>query len=87
MPTNILILHWYIGGFINPLLYNLALHTTSVVSVNLLRKWCVIQFNVDSNRQIWEIFQNNFFVLSEFLLELFTRFEIPELGFETWVLI
>ena len=40
---------------------DLASHTTYVVCVNFIHKWRALQFNVDSQRQIfWETFHGNF---------------------------
>ena len=51
--------------------YGLASHTTHVVCVNFMREWWGLQFNVDSERQIFEkLFHGNFYLLSEFLPEI-----------------
>ena len=51
--------------------YGLAFHITHVVCVNFVRKWWDLQFNVDSERQIFEtLFHGNCILLSEFLPEI-----------------
>ena len=51
--------------------YGLASHTTHVVCVNFIREWRNLQFNVDSERQIFEkLFHGRFNLLSEFLPEM-----------------
>ena len=50
---------------------DLVSHTTYVVCVYFIYKWRELQFQIDSERQIfWEIFHDNFYLLSEFLLEI-----------------
>ena len=47
--------------------YSLASHTTHVVCVNFIREWRDIQFNVDSERQIFEkLFHGNFIYSQSF---------------------
>ena len=46
--------------------YGLASHTTHVVSVNFIREWRDLQFNVDSERQIFEKLFHGRFIYSEF---------------------
>ena len=48
--------------------YGLASHTTHVVCVNFIGEWRDLQFNVDSERQIfWETFHGSFNLLSQIL--------------------
>ena len=50
--------------------YDLASYPIHVVCVNFIHEWRNLQFNVHSERQIfWEIFHDNFYLLSEFLPE------------------
>ena len=42
--------------------YGLASHTTHVVCVNFLREWWDLQFNVDSERQIFEKLSHGRFI-------------------------
>ena len=44
--------------------YGLASHTTHVVCVNFIRGWLDLQFNVDSERQIFEKFCHGRFIYS-----------------------
>ena len=45
--------------------YRLAFHTTYVVCVNFTHEWRDLQFNVDSERQIFEkLFHGTFYLLS-----------------------
>ena len=73
--------------------YSLASHTTYVLCVNFIRMWWDLEFNVDSERQIFEkLFQG--FLFSEFLKEIcweeigeeiffFSYFVLmPDLGYE-----
>ena len=74
--------------------YGLASHTTHVVCVNFIRERRDLQFNVDSERQIfWETFSWQFYLLSEFLPEIcweevaeeiffFISFLMTDLGYE-----
>ena len=49
---------------------SLAFHATHVVCVNFIREWRDLQFNVDSERQIFEkLFMENLFPL-RFLPEI-----------------
>ena len=51
--------------------YGLASHITHVVGVNFMRKQRELQFNVDSEQQIFEkLFHGRFILLSEFLSEI-----------------
>ena len=47
--------------------YGLAFHSTHVVCVNFIREWRNLQFNVDSERQIFEkLFHGRFIYLQSF---------------------
>ena len=51
--------------------YGLASHITLVMCVNFIRERWDIQFNVDSERQIFEkLFHGSFILLSEILPEI-----------------
>ena len=50
--------------------YNLASHTTHVVCVNFICEWRDLQFNVDSERQIFQKLFMLVFIYSEFLPEI-----------------
>ena len=53
--------------------YGLASHTTHVVCVNYIRERRDLQFNVDSERQIfWETFSWQFYLLSRTFIRLKT---------------
>ena len=57
--------------------YGIASHTTHVVCINFIRKWRDLQFNIDSEREIFE----NFFLAGLFTLRVlpeFCREEIAE---------
>ena len=63
----------YIIGHYNPSarIIDLVSHSAYVVCVNFIHKWRDLQFNVDSERQIfWETFHGNFYLLSEFFPEI-----------------
>ena len=62
-------LQTYIIGHYKPSvrIIDLVSHTTHVVYVNFMREWRDLQFNVDSERQI---FSWQFYLLSEFLPEI-----------------
>ena len=65
-------IHTYIIGHLQPISqdYGLAL-ATLVVCANFIRDWRDLQFNVDSERQIFEkLFLGYFNLLSEFLPEI-----------------
>ena len=48
-------IHTYIIGYYNPSVrITLASHTTHVVCVNFIHEWRHLQFNVDSERQIFD---------------------------------
>ena len=51
--------------------YGLASHTSHVVCVSFISEWQDLQFNVDSERQIFEkLFHGRFILLSVFLPEI-----------------
>ena len=51
--------------------YGPTSHTTPVVCLNFIRKWRDLQFNVDSERQIfWETFSWQVYLLSAFLPDI-----------------
>ena len=63
----------YIIGQYNPSVrvIDLASYTTYVVCVNFIHKWRDLQFEVDSERQIFvETFYGNLIYFREFLLEI-----------------
>ena len=71
--TQLVGIHTYIIGHYNPsvIIIDLVSHTAYVVCVNLIHKWRDLQFNDDSERQIFrENFHGNFYLLSEFLPEI-----------------
>ena len=54
-----MILRWIhasylLNGPLQPYYYLLASHTTHIVCVNFIREWWDLQFNLDSERQIFE---------------------------------
>ena len=63
-------IHTYINGLIQN--YDLAFHTTYSVCVNFIHEWQDLQFNIDSERQIyWEAFSwQVFFTLKVFATNL-----------------
>ena len=66
-------IHMYIIGKYNHLvrITSLAFHTTDVVYVNFIYEWRDLQFNFDSERQIfWETFHGRFILYPEFLPEI-----------------
>ena len=69
------------GGRIDPLYNVIASHNTHVVCLNFIRE-CRrdLQFNVDSERQIFfeKLFHGKFYLLSEFFQEISADFEIAE---------
>ena len=56
--------------------FGLASHTTHVVCINFIREWWDLQFNVDSERQIFfffffgQTFSQQIYLLSEFLPDI-----------------
>ena len=66
-------IHTYIIGHYNPSvrIIDLVSHTTYVVCVNFIHKWCDLQFKVESERQIFfeKLFHGSFL----FTLRVFAR--------------
>ena len=50
--------------------YSLASHTTHVVCVNFIREWRDLQFNVDSERHIFQKLFHRRFIYSALLPEI-----------------
>ena len=76
--------------------YDLAPHTTHVVCVNSIRKWRDLQFNVDSEGQIFEkLFLWQVYLLSEFCQKSAERKSLnfsyfvlmPGLELEPWLFV
>ena len=66
-------IHTYLIVHYNPSvrIINLVSHITYVVCVNFIHKWRNLQFQVDSEWQIfWETFHGNFNLLSKILPEI-----------------
>ena len=65
---SFILLHTYIISHYNPSvrIIDLVSHTTYVVCVNFIHKWRDLQFEVDSEWQIWETFHGNFIYSQSF---------------------
>ena len=78
--------------------YGLASHSTHVVCVNFMREWRDLQFNVDSERQIFEkLFHGNFIYSQSFCQKSAARKSAKKyfsysvlmsgLGLESWLFV
>ena len=85
-------IHTYIIGHYNPSvrITEKVSHTTHVVCVNFIREWLDLQFNIDSERQIFEKLFHGRFIYSQSFCQKSTERKSPKkyfsyLIFDDWL--
>ena len=65
--------------------YDLATHTTHIVCVNFIRKWWDLQFNVDSEQQIFEKLSHGRFIYSQSFCQKSAESKSPKKYFSYFI--